>query len=60
VEGGGGQIIFLFFRAIIYKRALSIVHEITVRRGGGGLDNLLMSMGRPGCRPSHTVPNDQP
>jgi hypothetical protein len=37
--------VFLFLATIIEIRALSIVHEITGRRGReGGLDNLLMSM----------------
>jgi hypothetical protein len=40
----GSQIVFLFLATMIQSRALSIVHEITGRRGGGALDYLLMSM----------------
>jgi hypothetical protein len=45
--GGGGQIVFLFLATIIGIKEGAVyctVHEITCRRGGGGLDNLLMSM----------------
>jgi hypothetical protein len=47
-----GQIVFQFLTTIILRRVLSIVHEITGGRGGGGgLDNLLMSLW---CGITHT------
>jgi hypothetical protein len=40
----GSIIISVFGHHNITEGAVSIVHEITGSRGGGGLDNLLMSM----------------